>query len=700
MASRAEIYQAILNADKAGDSESVRTLGAYLKTMPDENSAVPAARQDQAPRAGSGSDVVDAGNAVGTGFFRGMTRLAGLPVDTAANMLDLGKAAIGAPYIALTGKAPPEWLQVGDRSNVVGSGDNLLKNVRKSGAGGMVDPVNPDYEGGYLQAAGGAATGVMGPKTWAQAGNQLAVSEAGALAGKAVGDATGDPALAITASMSPLAAQNLASAATKYAVRGNEAGRQNMAQRVADLKAAGVENPTLGLASGNQLIGGVENLLQSTPGAVGIMRRNRDTAISGLEANTGMAADLASTNRGALESGRSIQAGAKNFKGDFKEQQAALYDKLDKYIGKQDPVDVTNTRSTLETLNADIPTMPKLSNQFKNSRILAIEDALKSDMAGKPGSPGSTQAVIVDGIPMLQQMPGAVTIPARTEIPFEAVKKTRTLVGNEIADNTMMSDVPRSKWNPLYGALSQDMQGAATAAGPGATNAFNRANDYTRSGIGRLERIAPVVDRPAPEQSFTALNSTLKENLSTFQAVKKSLPEGTRGDFAGTVIERLGKAKAGQQDETGTKWSPETFLTNWSNIKPQAQRELLSGIPNAAAVKETIDAVAKATAMMRDNSKMWANPSGTAANATARGVLGAVSAGGAGALAGVVNPAIPISAAVGLGGVNLLARGVTSQKVREAMMRRTDIDPELQNALAASMFGSNLLGQNQKEQRP
>ena len=37
------------------------------------------------------SPIVDTGNAVGTGYFRGLTRLAGLPVDTAANVLDLGK---------------------------------------------------------------------------------------------------------------------------------------------------------------------------------------------------------------------------------------------------------------------------------------------------------------------------------------------------------------------------------------------------------------------------------------------------------------------------------------------------------------------------------------------------------------------------------------------------------------------------------
>lgn len=39
MASREEVYQAILNADKAGDGDSVRALGAYLKSMPQESAA-------------------------------------------------------------------------------------------------------------------------------------------------------------------------------------------------------------------------------------------------------------------------------------------------------------------------------------------------------------------------------------------------------------------------------------------------------------------------------------------------------------------------------------------------------------------------------------------------------------------------------------------------------------------------------------
>jgi hypothetical protein len=633
-------------------------------------------------------NAMDAGNAVGTGFFRGATRLAGLPVDTVANVIDLGKAAIGAPYTAMTGKTP-QALEPLDRSQVVGSSEYLLNKVRQVPGGSlMVDPQNPAYEGGYLQNAGAAATALYRPNSLLQLGNQALLSQTGAAAGKATYDATGNEALAITAGMLPGAAQYGGTELVKRAVRGGEEGRQRMAQRTQDLKNAGVDNPTLGLSSGNRFLGGVENLLQNTPGAVGIMQRARTEAVEGMESAANRAASLASPNRGSIDAGRAIQKGGANFKQDFKAQQEALYNRLDQFIEGQAPVRVDATKQTLAELNSGIRGAPELSKQFQNGRLQSIEAAIGSDTSGAPASvqvypqpPRAAGGIMnqpIDQPPLLVQTPAG---PPRNTLPFEAVKKTRTLVGNEIADNSLLSDVPRSKWNPLYAALSNDMQGAATAAGPQAEGALNRANQYTRAGIGRMERIAPIVNRESPEGSFKALESTLRDNNSTFQAVKKSLPQDARGSFAGTIIERLGKASPGQQDAEGSRWSPETFLTNWNRIGPEAQRELLAGIPNAGQVKDLVDSVARGASMMRDNSKMWANPSGTGANVAARGVIGAIGAGGAGAAAGLLNPLVPIGAAVGVGGVNLAARALTSRNVREAMQRRTDIDPELLNSL-------------------
>ena len=261
-----------MDLTKLSDADLMALKGGDLSKVSDQG--LMQLKGGQSPTGPTG--IVGGGNAVGTGYFRGLGRLGGLPVDTVMNVVDLAKAGVGAPYQAITGKPAPEWTMPSDRSKILGAGENILGMIRKvPGGSALIDPANPAYEGGYLQAAGGAANGLMRPNTWAQAGNQLALAETGAAAAKAVGDSTGNQALAITAGMLPTAGQLAVTEGTKYAVRGGEKGRREMEQRVADLKAAGVENPTLGLASGNKLIGGVENILQSTPGAVGIMQRNR-----------------------------------------------------------------------------------------------------------------------------------------------------------------------------------------------------------------------------------------------------------------------------------------------------------------------------------------------------------------------------------------------------------------------------------------
>ncbi len=160
----------------------------------------------------------DIPNAFGTGFNQGLTRLAGLPVDTVANVLDLGKAALGSAYTGITGKTA-DALQLRPREEVTGSGDWLMKQAEKSKlASQALHAQNPEYEGGYLQAAGASLPGSTTP-------GQAAVNVAGGLAGKLASAETGSTPAAVIASMLPAVLSKKAPAAPTQKSRTLEASQ-------------------------------------------------------------------------------------------------------------------------------------------------------------------------------------------------------------------------------------------------------------------------------------------------------------------------------------------------------------------------------------------------------------------------------------------------------------------------------------------
>lgn len=198
------------------------------------------------------------------------------------------------------------------------------------------------------------------------------------------------------------------------------------------------------------------------------------------------------------------------------------------------------------------------------------------------------------------------------KLPYEAIKKLRTLVGREMADAGLVSDVPRSKWKALYGALSRDLSQAASEAGPEATRAFTRANNYTRVGMGRLEALDSVIDKNGgPEAVFKAVMSGTREGGTTIRAVMQSLPKDAQKQVASAVVRRMGRAKPGSQDEMGEVFSSETFLTNWNTLSNEAKQGMFSRFGEGFV--QDLNAIAKAAAGMRTGANVIKNGPGTAA---------------------------------------------------------------------------------------
>jgi len=261
------------------------------------------------------------------------------------------------------------------------------------------------------------------------------------------------------------------------------------------------------------------------------------------------------------------------------------------------------------------------------------------------------------------------------KLPYEALQKLRSLVGREIDNANFSSDVPRSKWRPVYAALSRDMEAAVNATGnPRATEALQNANKYHSGYVDQLDNIDSILANKDGEGAFLATINGVKDGPTRLRSIMQALPEGEKKMVSSAFIRRMGRAVGNQQDDQNSLFSMNTFLTNYANTSPEARKILFNGYgPEFAKNMETI---AKATSRIRDGSKVFANPSGTGGRYA---LIGQIAGTGstAGTLVATGNPALAfIAVASSLGGsitANGAARVMTSPKYVNWLARTAEL---------------------------
>jgi hypothetical protein len=495
---------------------------------------------------------------------------------------------------------------------------------------------------GSVAASAPGVTGQVGASLASNPVVQAASSVTGPLAREAAVQAGAGPVGQFVAdfagSLAPGAASFAGPSATRAGFRGGEQGRQTVEQNIDSFGRAGT-TPSVGQATESRVMRGTESLLSRTPGGAGPMVAKAESQADDLAKTIELRASQLAKKTSAEQAGRQIQrevSGEGGFIDQFKAKQGALYDELDKFIPPSSSVDVGKTRQALDALNQNIKGAEAVSKFFQNSKIKGIQQALETD-AGDAG-----------------------------KLPYEAVKKLRTLVGREMADSGIASDVPRSKWKALYGALSEDL-GGAVKGNPKAEAAWSRANNYTKAGMRRIESIESVIDKSGgPEAIFKAATANTKEGATTLRSVMQSLDDEGRRMVSATVLRRLGIAKAGVQGELGDQFSTESFLTNWNMLSKEAKATLFDRY--GPQFRGDIDQIAKFTSNLREGSQVFKNPSGTAQAAGQAATIG-------GLAASVVTGNFAAAAAIlgGMGAANLSARLMTNPRFVRWLAQTTKV---------------------------
>lgn len=605
--------------------------------------------------------VMERAAAIPAGFNRGVAGIVGIPVDALANAANLTLAGMGTAQSLVTGNAPSPIFTPGNPGDVPFSGEWNARQLNKLPGHPAEIPRPDDPASRYLYAAGaGASAGLIGPAAGAGVVPSTVSGASGALSSQLAAENGAGPAgqalAGIVGGAGPSALRAGTAAGTRQLARGGEQGRLNTAQNISDFERAGGQ-ASIGQATESRATRATESMLQKTPGGAGRMVAKGEEQGQKFGANIERLAAELSPKASGEQAGRAITKGVTGeggFIDQFKAKSSANYDALDKFVKKDQPFVLPKTVAALDQLTAKIAGAEETSKFFINSKINDIKGALSADLEAG----GNT-------------------------LPYEAVKKIRSIVGEQLADAPFNGDVPRSQWKKLYSALSDDISVNAKSAGPEAESALVRANQYHAAGMKRLDTISSVIDKNGgPEAVFKAATSGAKEGATTLRAVMQSLPEDAQKTLSASVLRRLGRATAGRQDELGEKFSTETFLTNWNSMSPQAKTALFDRY--GKGFRSDMDAVAKVAANLREGSAVFRNPSGTSQ-------AGAQIAAGTTFLTSLLTGHLMIAGGVAaaVGGANIAARVMTNPTAVKWLAQTTKAPKNALPALLNRAAGSD-----------
>lgn len=539
---------------------------------------------ETAPAAPKEPTAVDRTNAAITGMNRGIAGIVGLPMDTIENVYNLGKAGVGTVATAL---GRPDMAPELTKGTPLGSqwiADKL------KGIGVATDNPRPDDTASRMLHMGGTVVGgsmVPGARP---------VPTALAATGAAIGGEVSDNPLAPALGAMAPAASRAAAAGLKTAV----ANPQRVQQNVDTFERAGV-TPSVGQATESAFFRGLENTISKFPGGQGVMRRFAENQ----QRTLGQSAQQGNAN--AETAGRAIEHGVRG-DGGFLERTNATWQNLDNQLAARignATITPTNTVNTLNRLTTPTPGAENTTGALINPTLANVRQQLAADMTANNGV-----------------------------LPYEALRALRTRVGSML-DNSLVTGVPNGELRQLYRGLSQDIEAAATANGAGAE--FARQNRYYSARMDRIESVLNKVigQNKLPEDIFKAVNPTNPDQANRVRAVMRSLDPAERQTVTEAIINRMGRSTPGRQNDAGDVFSSETFLTNWNKLSPAAKAQVMPDQP----MRENMNAIASVGSNIREGSKVFANPSGTAGAVAPYGLTVMAATGGALPALGIVSGA-------------------------------------------------------------
>jgi hypothetical protein len=582
--------------------------------------------------------------ALGSGLTSGIADVAGLPVDTARKVVELGKAGAGVAYHETTGKQIPHALEPGADQPDVGSTDWIKGHLRTWLGSDALDTKQNTPTNRVIHSAGeGIPSAVLTPEVAGAAALSGAAGGAGSQIVKEQGGSPLAQSLAGLAAGSAPALGAGAAAASRGIVRGGAEGQTAMQQRIDDAAKAGT-SLTAGQAGGSPTVQYAEGTMSKLWGGAPIKKLGEQQTHD-MGGRIGQIIGNLSKGESVspMVAGESITKGIGDARtpgtalGDMHSAEGAAYGKLDDLIHPDTSMSASKTMATLNDVGTQSGVVP-VPSQIRGIRKNLIK---KVDQNSEPTG--------FEGV-------GNPPEPTPT-LSYGDLRGLKTELGNSIDWGFAPSDkVANGKLIKLWGSVKDDIDSGAMNHSPEAAEAQTQANALYQRNQATRDDLKPFIDKAGgPEALYQAATNGTKLGATKINTVMGAINPDQQNIVRATVLDRLGKP-AGAQDAA---YSPSTFLTQWNRLAPESKDALFGHSGTTGSLRDNLDSLAKTSSNINAGTKLR-NPSGTGEAIGHVAGIEAAFEGIKNALSGNLHTLAGTVAGVGLN--NALSRALTNPK--------------------------------------
>lgn len=182
-------------------------------------------------------------------------------------------------------------------------------------------------------------------------------------------------------------------------------------------------------------------------------------------------------------------------------------------------------------------------------------------------------------------------------VSVQGLRDARSTLSQGVFDGKMRSGQTQGMYKKILGNVADDIDAGLRAAGkPQAAQAFKLADKFWSDRVEQIDKVLqPIIGKDGAkggEQIIETIESMARGKMggnARLSRLMGGMSKEEAGSVRATIIDRLGKATAGQQSADGDVFSASSFLTNWNKLTPQAKVSLFSD----GELRRNLDDIAK-----------------------------------------------------------------------------------------------------------